>query len=267
MENMSTDTPGVAITYNKLFLNSDKQITQLDIMEDQWVHAALVVDKKIRTLEEVGQDYIENLNPTYSMRIYINGVLCSSATFINDVFYDKARKTFPLILNACYDSTKQKFNSFGECEIKFLRIYNGYLTSQDVLQNYTSHIYNLEEQKAFANRNDISIVSLPKVVFKRKLGTGNDTTFDNLHAITDKKVSKKTCVSCVVDFYEVDGTLTQFPEMDVYLQGTSSLQYPIKNYQVKNYEDKERTKKSKFYPPGKESEWKVPCYTYTLKAD
>jgi hypothetical protein len=119
MENISTDTPGAAITYNKLFLNSDKQITQLDIKEDQWVHAALVVDKKIRTLEEVGQDYIENLNPTYSMRIYINGVLCSSATFINDVFYDKARKTFPLILNACYDSTKQKFNSFGECEIKF----------------------------------------------------------------------------------------------------------------------------------------------------
>ena len=116
------------------------------------------------------------------------------------------------------------------------------------------------------DRNDVNIVSLPKIVFKRNMNSDNKNTFNVLHAITDKKVSKKTCVDCVMEFHEVDGTITQFENMDVYLQGTSSLQYPIKNYQVKHYTDSTRSKKKKFVPPGKEN-WPCECYTYTLKAD
>lgn len=290
MEKLSLNTPGIAITYDKLYINSDKQVTNLDFMEDEWIHVAFVIDKSIRILgsneEEykkqypdrdyqiIGQDNIENLNQTYSIRIYINGVLCACSAFIDDEFLDKAGKAFPLVLNSTYDEDTDSFENFGECELKFLRVYNGYLTSEDILQNYIAHIYDTSEQQAMKDRNDTSIVSLPKVVFKRitdpTMNGNNKTTFDNLHAITDKKESKKTCVPCVLEYHEIDGTITQIENVDVYLQGTSSLQYPVKNYQIKCYNspsDNPDRKKQKIFVPGKENEWKTDCYTYTLKVD
>jgi hypothetical protein len=140
------------------------------------------------------------------------------------------------------------------------------LTSSDVLNNYIAHIFDPAEQQMMKDRNDLSIVSLPTVVFKRNVAHTNKNNFSILHSITDKKISKKTCVPCTMEFHEVDGSITIYENMDVYLQGTSSLQYPVKNYQIKHYEDAASKIKSKFVPPGKENDW-VPDYSYTLKVD
>jgi len=66
----------------------------------------------------------------------------------------------------------------------------------------------------------------------------------------------------------------RYDDVDVYLQGTSSLQYPVKNYQIKNYSTKiengETTRdKAKFIPPNKgpEDGWIVADSVYTLKCD
>ena len=258
------DSPGVAISFDTLAIGSDSQVNTAEFMEDEWVHVAFVIDNNIRTLADIGQENIENLNQTKTIRIYINGVLCSCNTYKEDKFLDASGKAFPLMLNACLEN--EKIVNFGECEIKFLRIYNSFLTSSEVLNNYISHIYDQEEQMKMKDRNDVNVTSLPTVTFRRKVTSNNRTNFATLNSITDKKTSKKTCVDCVMEYDDGEGNITIYENVDVYLQGTSSLQYPVKNYKIKAYVDQDRTTKFKFAPPNKEGEW-VGDYTYTFKCD
>ena len=265
METTTDDTPGVAITFEKALLGSDSQVSSLDFMEDEWVHITFVIDGNIRNMNDVGQEMIEDLNQTKSMRIYINGVLCSCSTFKTDKFIDAAGRSYPLLLNACLDSTGIPVN-FGECEIKFIRIYNSFLKSSEVLNNYIAHIYDQAEQIAMSERNNTDIAVLPTVTFKRNLASNNKNTFGILNSITDKKMSKKTCVDCIMEYNDGEGNIVVYDNVDVYLQGTSSLQYPVKNYKIKAYADADRSSKFKFVPPGLEGTW-VEDYTYTFKCD
>jgi hypothetical protein len=265
MDTTKFDSPGAAISFDTLAIGSDSQVNTAEFMEDEWIHCAFVIDNNIRTLKDIGQENIENLNQTSTIRIYINGVLCACNTYKTDKFLDASGRAFPLILNACLQETGE-FGNFGECEIKFLRIYNSYLTSSEVLNNYVSHIYDQEEQIAMRDRNDVDIATLPTITFRRNLLSNNKNNFAILNSITDKKTSKKTCVDCIMEYNDGEGNITIFDNVDVYLQGTSSLQYPVKNYKIKCYNDAERTSKNKIVPPGKEDVW-VGDYTYTLKCD
>lgn len=265
MEKGKLDTPGVAISFEELLIGSDSQVNVAEFMEDEWVHVAFVIDNNIRKLDDIGQENIENLNQTKTIRIYINGVLCACNTYKNDKFLDASGNSFPLILNACLDNIDNPVN-FGECEIKFLRIYNSYLTSSEVLTNYISHIYDQEEQLTMRDRNNVDIAVLPTITFRRNTTSNNTTNFGILNSITDKKTSKKTCVDCAMEFNDGEGNVYVYDNVDVYLQGTSSLQYPVKNYKIKCYNDAERKSKNKIVPPIKEGEW-VPDYTYTFKCD
>ncbi len=285
MEGNTTATPGISIDYNKFYLSSLRQPMSMEFMEEEWVHVAMVVDKEIRPLHGeggVGQENIEDLNQVRTMRIYINGVLCGCTTFaLNDTFLDATGKSFPLMLNACFKGTVATededgnkietpiIENFADSEFKFIRIYNRPLKSSDVLNNYVAHIYDQDEQQAMKDRNDTNIVSLPTIIFKRNTHSPNKSNFGMLHSITDKATSKVTCVDCTMEFHDVDGQITVYENMDVYLQGTSSLQYPVKNYKVKHYNaptENANRKKENFVPPVKEGEW-VPDYTYTLKVD
>lgn len=264
MEGANSDTPGMSISYNKASIGSNLQTSDLSFIEDKWIHIALVIDKNIRTLEEIGQENIENLNPVYTMRIYLNGVLSSCAALKNDEFIDSSGRSFPLFLNACLNDGK--IDNFGECEIKFLRLYNGHLTPTDVLNNYIASVYDLTEQQAAKDKNDVEKMKLPTVIFKRKVTSKNKTTFGILNSITQKKQSKVTKVDCVMEVNDGAGNITVYDNVDVYLQGTSSLQYPIKNYKIKVYSDDEHKKKRKIVPSWKEKDWK-PDYVYTFKCD
>jgi hypothetical protein len=189
-----------------------------------------------------------------------------------ETFLDGAREAYPLVLNACrmIDAAGNiSFDHFGECEIKFIRIYNSYLKSSEVLQNYISHIYDPEEQQRINDKNNTDLATMPTIVFKRKVGEGyaNNASFATLHSIKDKKISKKTYVDCVMEYDDGEGNIHVFDNIDVYLQGTSSLQYPVKNYKIKSWVDAEKTSKLKFVPPGKEELGWVNDSTYTLKCD
>lgn len=265
MDSDKTDSPGIAITFEELLIGSDSQVNVAEFMEDEWIHVAFVVDNNIRNLKDIGQENIENLNQTKTIRIYINGVLCACNTYKNDKFLDASGNSFPLLLNTCLNNMGEPIN-FGECEIKFLRIYNSYLTSSDVLTNYISHIYGQEDQIAMRDRNNVDIAVLPTVTFRRNVNSNNTANFGILNSITDKKTSKSTCVDCSMEFNDGEGNVIVYDNVDVYLQGTSSLQYPVKNYKIKCYNDAERKSKNKIVPPIKEGEW-VPDYTYTFKCD
>ena len=276
MKSDSLADPGIAISYDTMAIASNSQVNKLEFMEDEWVHITLVADKNIRTLDQVGQNMIEDVNPTYTLRIYINGVLCSCTTMSEDeskeTFLDGAKEAYPLVLNACrmIDAAGNiSFDHFGECEIKFIRIYNSYLKSSEVLQNYISHIYDPEEQQHKDDKNNTDLATLPTIVFKRKVGEGyaNNASFATLHSIKDKATSKKTYVDCVMEYDDGAGNIHVFDNIDVYLQGTSSLQYPVKNYKIKSWVDAEKTSKLKFVPPGTEELGWVNDSTYTLKCD
>ena len=272
MKSDSLGDPGVAISYNTMAIASDSQVNKLEFVEDEWVHITLVVDNDIR---KVGQDIIEDDNPAKTIRIYINGVLCSCTTQAKEdgkeTFLDGSKQSYPLVLNCCrmIDAAGNvSFSNFGECEIKFIRIYNNYLKSSEVLQNYISHIYDSEEQQHENDKNNTDLATLPTIVFKRKGGEefkGN-AKFATLHSIKDKKESKKTFVDCVMEYDDGEGNIIVYDNVDVYLQGTSSLQYPVKNYKIKSWVDQEKTSKFKFVPPNKDGEW-VADNCYTLKCD
>ena len=82
----------------------------------------------------------------------------------------------------------------------------------------------------------------------------------------NKKESKKTFVDCVMEYDDGEGNIIVYNNVEVYLQGTSSLQYPVKNYKIKTYVDEDKSSKFKFTPPNKADDW-VPDSTYTLKCD
>ena len=270
MNGNDIDSPGVAISYDTLALGSDSQVNSLEFMEDEWVHVAFVIDNNIRELKDVGQEMIEDMNPVKTIRIYINGVLCSCNALKQDKFLDASNRAYPMMLNCCRMTDAAgniSFESFGECEIKFIRIYNSYLISSEVLNNYIAHIYEQEEQEAKVNKNDTAKNTLPTIVFKRNLASNNQATFGILNSITDKKMSKSTCVDCTMEFDDGEGNITVYDNVDVYLQGTSSLQYPVKNYKIKCFNDAERTSKNKIVPPSAISENWTPDNTYTLKCD
>ncbi len=270
MRSNDINTPGVAISYDTLALGTDSQVNTLDFMEDEWVHVTFVVDNNIRDEKNVGQDNIEDMNPVKTIRIYINGVLCSCNAVKSDKFLDASNKSYPMVLNCCrmIDTAGNiSFESFGECEIKFIRIYNSYLRSSEVLNNYIAHIYEQEKQQAMVDRNDVTKASLPTIVFKRNLASSNKSTFGILNSITDKKMSKTTCVDCTMEFDDGEGNIIVYDNVDVYLQGTSSLQYPVKNYKIKCFSDVERTVKNKIVPPSELSKNWTPDNTYTLKCD
>ena len=270
MNSDNLDTPGVSISYDSLNLASDSQVCSLEFMEDEWVHVTFVIDNNIRELKDVGQENIEDMNPVKTIRIYINGVLCACNALKQDKFLDASGRSFPMVLNCCkmLDAAgNTSFASFGECEIKFIRIYNSYLKSTEVLNNYIAHIYEEEEQSQKVDKNDVSKATLPTVIFKRNLGSNNQATFGILNSITDKKMSKSTCVDCIMEFNDGEGNITVYENVDVYLQGTSSLQYPVKNYKIKCFNDVERKSKNKIVPPTAISEKWEPDNCYTLKCD
>lgn len=119
------------------------------------------------------------------------------------------------------------------------------------------------------------------------------TTFSHLHQIKDKYTiqneqgtvihgSKTALVNCTMyasklnDLGEVEWL--RYPDVDVYLQGTSSLAYPVKNFQIKVYEFEETEKDGvscyrrisrKILPPhqSEETGWYTTSSVYTLKCD
>ena len=69
-----------------------------------------------------------------------------------------------------------------------------------------------------------------------------------------------------MEYNDGAGNIIVYDNMDVYLQGTSSLQYPVKNYKIKAWADAKKESKLKFVPPGMEDNW-VKDSKYTLKCD
>lgn len=296
---------GYSIYYDEAKMSSDNVYTSTPITEsdNEFVHVTFVIDKNIRDFknEKINNDNIENINPVPTMNIYVNGVRTKVITINDDEIFNT--EPMQLLLNSYLNKENNKITGFGSCEIKMIRIYSAPLTAQDVLNNYINSKNKIEDRKKLIAKNDSSQADIPIIHFVRNKtidtnsdGTktnvfgkySKDNTFANLNSIKTKSssdpnilTSKNTWVNCTMWYTYLDKESSKwktvkYNDVDVYLQGTSTLQFPIKNYKIKAYKTKEdeqgnliRDGKNKFIPPNKENEdgWLVPDSTYTLKCD
>lgn len=179
-----------------------------------------------RTSTYVDGEGVRRSNPM--LQTFINGLftevamLSDSGSGGNKVL-ENVTSNSPLIINT--DSLKELF---GSNEIKTILIYNRPLEHEEILQNLMADIDNLVEQKHVYDKNYVTInQDLPTLYF-------NDTEIGN-HDTMTKDIKQWINIVYVSPNRELYG-----PSFDLICQtswqGTSSLQYPVKNYKFKSYD-------------------------------
>lgn len=228
-----TNTAGFSASYETMSVGADGAQVRLDVSEEEWIHATMVVDKTVHTEVDDVQDYA----PKKLMTLYINGSACAATILTDNMEFTNYG---PVILNAAIDPAYNRVDFFGSCEIKAIRFYNRPLYASEVENNYIASIYDEEEQERIAGRNaDV----LPIVRFIRN--GDNDTTFAQLNRVTQKSMQKLVYVDSRVLYEPVDGDRIEWPYVQVATQGTSSLLFPVKNYKITIFTDNTYTKKQK----------------------
>jgi hypothetical protein len=233
-KNPFTPYQGLEInTWKASMITKDSETASIQIQDDTWTKITYVVDRTNRL-----------------MSIYINGVI-SSATYLlpNDLSLETYTDEFTYdgkILLGGSRSTSGEVENNSVSEIKNLRIYDRALTDTEVLQNYIADITDEDEQMAVRNLNTTT-EGMPTMAF-----VGNfDMMDENSERIAqisynDPSSPSKTFVK--------DGCLISW-------QGTSSKNYPVKNYTIKL---KDGGNPSLNFAP--KDEWK-PETRWTLKAN
>lgn len=306
--------PGITISYNKARFCTNKNYIDTPINENEWKHVVFVLNQGYvaddGTINGItaGDPTATDYNPISTIRIYVNGVL-TSATEIpmfksisnednrNELFGDG----YQLALNGHITKIDTKsVDGFGNCDISMIRMYSKALDSNEVYTNYLTtfnrqtNTGNTQYNECVGRNSDkMPALYLIKNVNgdARKSGVTN-VKFVDMLSITDKASSKSNAVNCTATYTYYDNNDTMMTEthnnVDVYLQGTSTLQFPIKNFRLRFYNDIKNSsgelvtaganttdpstlskyqKKMKDYVPGnKKDEW-VNDYIYTLKAD
>lgn len=212
---------GAEISYEKIRV-SDGQTQSamtLDVSENSWIHVTIVyANQGFYNSALTNQDLSDQIKRPYQY-IYINGSMCSVKT------YDPATASSqqPLVINI--DPATQ---SFGECDVKCLRFYNTALSPTEVVSNYINSIDD-ETKKARVRAKNSK--DLPVVTFRELSNAGYH--FSDLLALVDKGLQKSTFVNCEVTYQESENdTNPQIWYAETRTQGTSTLQFPIKNFKI-----------------------------------
>lgn len=150
-------------------------------------------------------------------KIYINGI-CSRAFSLADTGSGTSavREDFTheqkIYLNA-----KKGLSNYGACKIKDVRIYGRVLSDDEIVTNYIAQIDNLKEQEKMYNFN-FNNTSLPVI---RMYGDTTNMTLETPVTMRIKYSSPNE------EYY---GQSFDLPYCQVNWQGTSSLQYVLKNF-------------------------------------
>ena len=178
-------------------------------------------------------------------KIYLNGVMCEAFHLSDYVIEGEKFLEDFTVNNHVIIGGKDKN---GYSAIRNLRIYEVALATNEILNNFISNETNKEKQKELVNfqkGNDLPTLT----IYGDFSGLGKD----------DKKPCDIVYVSPDTNKYGESFTLSgKYSQLQY--QGTSSMQYPIKNYRI-NPRDKDGKKKINPFNGGK------PESRFTLKAD
>lgn len=219
---------GIKITTEELIIKSAENEKRLFFSEEENISAIFVIDRDEKTA-----------------KIYLNGVMCGGFA-LGDYVASGVPHLEDFTTNAQVVLGGKNIN--GYCEIKNIRIYSIALGTEEIKNNYLSNITNKAAQKEkvkFQNGDDLPTVT----VYGDFSGLGKD----------DKKpcdiVYQSTDVTKYGESFRLEGKYSQLQ-----YQGTSSMQYPIKNYRLNPRDENGKVKLDPFNNGVKESR-------FTLKSD
>lgn len=219
---------GVKITTEELIIKSAENEKRLYFSEEQYISAMFVIDRDEKTA-----------------KIVINGVVCGGFP-LSDYTAAGVRYFEDFETNATVILGGKDRN--GYCEIKNLRIYSIALGTSEQQNNYLSNFTNKTEQRE-------------KVRFQTGDTLPTLTVYGDFAGLgkKDKKpcdiVFQSTDVTTQGESFSLTGKYSQLQ-----YQGTSSMQYPIKNYRLNPRNAQGKVKLDPFNNGVKESR-------FTLKAD
>lgn len=229
MRGSDTNGRGFAVDTQYMYLNSSTTKIKSYVLENAVSRATFVIDRD----EAIA-------------KIYNNGVL--SETFLMTGGEEFSNNT------NIYLGTKLDFvdgiyqpSIYGDCEIYSIRVYERALSGEEIVQNLVADIPDLEEQEQKYNLNYGD--STPSMYF---YGDTSAMTKDNKVPLRIKYISTDSAKY---------GESFDLNSCQVSWQGTSSIQYAVKNYKIRLRNDDGSKFKYTPYENGiKES-------TFCLKAD
>ena len=267
-----TNTAGFSANFEKVTVGSNDSQVVLDVAEEEWIHATMVIDKTIHMNVEDVQDYA----PRKLMTLYINGSACASAIITDNMAFTN---NGPTLLNAAINQSSNLVDYFGACEIKAIRFYNRPLYASEVVNNYIASIYGEERQAEIAGRNGdvlpiVRFININATHPQNPLPDGCTLVdFATLNQMTEKSQQKKKYVCSRILYQEnSEAEIIEWPRCIIQTQGTSTLAFPVKNYKIRLFDNpdnpdgsnpyKHKYKTNAFAEKG----WD-PENVYTLKCD
>lgn len=210
---------------------NNSRMVECQFQDDTWTRVTWVINREDLT-----------------MLCYINGVI-TRCIYIGDTESIKMDKE--IYLGVSFDEVDDNLDDNGNpiphyasCEIKNFRMYNRPLTDEEILQNHIADIKDKEEQLAIREKN-YGDSTIPIMKFE---GNMDGMTGDIYKLIT-------------IDYNDPLDPTKRFRQEQcrVYWQGTSSLEYPVKNYTI------ELMSGGNAWEYAPKDDW-MPEKRYTLKA-
>ena len=200
-----TETPfkGAYIDIEQIRMDSLTNNIKLAADKDRYITVTYVIDRRNKFA-----------------KIFVDGI-CSTAFYLSDTGSGtSARREDFTHDQKIYLNSKKGISNFGACKIKDVRVYNRVLSDDEIVSNFIAQIEDLGEQEKLYNFN-FDNKTLPVV---RMYGDTSNMTLETPVPLRIKYTSPDE------DKY---GQSFDLPYCDVCWQGTSSLQYVLKNFTVR----------------------------------
>lgn len=228
---VETPYKGAYIDLEETTMKSIANTGKINLDADTWITVSFIIDRK----NKFG-------------KIFVNGI-CSRAFGLSDSGsgVTALREDFTHNQKIFLNSRKGE-DKFGACEIRDVRIYNRVLSDDEIVNNYIAQIDDLQEQKKLYDLNY------------------NNTTLPTIKMYGDtKNMTLETPVTMRIKYTSPNedkyGQSFDLPYCEVNWQGTSSLQYVLKNYTVRLKDENMANYYYSPYPNG------IPEYVYCFKCD
>lgn len=208
-------------TENALITTSNGEQVSMSFNENEWTRISYVVDRISGT-----------------MKIFCNGIL-SGATYIQPLYGQQDGFLYdgPIVLGAALSkvtipgidgapsTTVEEVMDFSNCDIRTIRIYDRALTDEQILDNFIADVKEEDEQVILKKINGLEEgfeMTIPVV----NVYPNNNADIEN--------AGENAINTCRIDYQDPrDSTKNQFFEnCDISWQGTSSKEYPVKNYTI-----------------------------------
>ena len=201
MRGNDTYSKGFAIDTEYMYMNSASSQLKSTVEQDSISKATFVIDRGNKIA-----------------KIYNNGVLTETFLMQDSENFTNNTKIF---LGTKLETVDSKWvpNVFGNCEIYSFRVYARALDSEEIVKNFVADIPDMDEQQAKYLLNYEN--AMPTMYF---YGDTSAMTKENKVPLRIKYISGNA------DEY---GASFDLENCQVGWQGTSSLQYAVKNYKIK----------------------------------